>query len=540
MPLVGVAYWTLALYLLPFAHGLDLAAALIGVLAVAACARGAWTPAWKRFSWATLILVIGSLPYATTLLYHYVPFGMDGSMHTTAATLIARSGGLPGSHAPFAADVSFPPMNLGLPTVAGIAIRWGAEPAAAMLACHHLTFTLLILASYLLLRSWTGRMSSALLAVVTVWTARASQASLQWGGFPTVMSVAVGIFAARLLLQQIRSTHWRLSLATGAAIAAIPLMHGIGGGTWLYCVGPWIAVATLLQARGKLLTLRSLTLSGACAALFLALYRFAGPIDVQTRDMEWTQQWQQQAVPLGDNALLSAFDYIRKDAGSFVVLAGWTACGVLAIRRQWPAVLLLAAAWLALLIVVVNSHYWFLPASFLLYPERAIYWAGPLSAVGLALAVRIPTRSASEGNSHPSLALRVGMVFGLLCLAGYYQNQFYQKIVREDFVNADGWEALVWAKQHLRPEHDFVRTTYNSTGSFLPAIAQVGCNGAHHHHFIERQVHDAYGRRTVTHVLLDQALAPGAAMAVGTVVFRNRTITIVALDRFAGELVRSE
>lgn len=182
-PLVGVVYWTLALYLLPFAGGLDVAAASIDVLAIVAGVRlsrsGAWMPVWKSVAGSTLILVIGSLPYLTTLLYHYVPFGMDESMHTTAAVLIARSGGLPDSHAPFAPDLNFPPMNLGLPTVASIAIRWGGEPVAVMLACHHLTFTLLILATYLLLRSWIARTPAALLSVVSVWTARAGQASLE-------------------------------------------------------------------------------------------------------------------------------------------------------------------------------------------------------------------------------------------------------------------------------------------------------------------------------------------------------------------------
>src|ERR1019366_3751025 len=125
---------------------------------------------------------------------------MDGSMHMTAATLIARSHGLPESYAPFAPDVAFPPMNLGLSTVAAVAIRWGGDPAAVLLACHHLTFTLLIVATYLLLRRWIARPPEAVRGVVSVGTARASQASLEWGGFPTVLSVAIGVFAARLLL----------------------------------------------------------------------------------------------------------------------------------------------------------------------------------------------------------------------------------------------------------------------------------------------------------------------------------------------------
>src|SRR5207244_3900530 len=144
------------------------------------------------------------------------------------------------------------------------------------LACHHLTFTLLIVATHLLLRSWIARTPAALLAVVSVWTARSTQASLEWGGYPTVLSVAVGLFAACLLWQQMRSTSWRLSMATGASIAAIPLIHGVGAGTWLYCVGPWIVLAAFLQARDRKAMLRGLAASAMIAAAFLVVYRTAG------------------------------------------------------------------------------------------------------------------------------------------------------------------------------------------------------------------------------------------------------------------------
>lgn len=542
IPLVGVVYWSIALYVFPFAGGLDIAAGLIAVLVcMRSFARASglyrhkpeaqakecrqrldWFSFWPRLSWSTLLLIVGSLPFLTTLLFHYVPFGMDGSMHTTAAALIARSGGLPDSYAPYAADVPFPPMNIGLSALAGVAIRWGGEPAAVMLACHHLTFTLLILATYLLLRRWTTRTSAALIAVLSVWTARASEASLEWGGFPTVLSVAVGLFAARLLLQQSRATSRRLAIASGAAVAAIPLIHGVGAGTWLYCVGPWIVLAALIQARARLATLRALALSGVTAGLLLLAYRAAGPLEVQASDMTVTHDWQESSAPLGEHAWLSAFAFIRRDSGSVIVVAGWAALGILALRRQWLAVGLLGAAWVMLAAVVANSRWWVLPASFLLYPERAIYWAAPLSAAGIALAWHFAPAALKTHR----LAL-AALSIALLGVAGYFQNQFYQKIVREDFVNADGWEALTWAHANLRPERDFVQTAYGSTGSFLPAVAQVGCTGSHHHHFIGRQVMLSQGRRTVTHVLLDHARSPAAEMPIGAIVFHNQTITIV-------------
>jgi len=522
-PLLGIVYWTVSLYLLPFAHGLDVAIALSIVLVLA----GTWIeglPSRHESSWTTLTLLLGSLPYASTLLFHYVPFGMDGSMHTTAATLIARAGGLPTTHAPFADDVPFPPMNLGLPTVAAVAIRLGADPASAMLACHHLTFTSLILASYVLLTCWTDRATSALLSVATVWMARASQASLEWGGFPTVLSIAVGLLAGRLLFKHADGANWRLSLATGAAVMSIPLVHGIGGGTWLYCVAPWITAATMMRSRAKAATVRGLFLTVVVAAVILMMYRSAGLMDVTSHDLNWTHDWQRRAAPLSDPIVLGAFEYVRKDAGSMLVVAGWIACGMLAVQRQWLSAMLVSGAWLTLAIVVANSQWWVLPASFLLYPERTIYWVGPLSAVGLALAWRaVPT------FVNPPKVVGISLAIGMLILAGYCHNQYYQRIVRSDFINEDRWEALAWAKQNLRPGRDFVHAPYGSTGAFLPGLAHVGCTGAHHHHFVARAVEASMSRRKATHMLVDRSHAPDQDIPRGRIVFSKGSILIVAV-----------
>ena len=528
-PLLGIIYWTLALYLLPFCGGLDVAAIVILLLGAFHLIHGrrkhGRTPVGRRFSSSALILALGSLPYATTVLFHYVPFGMDASMHTTAAALIARIGGLPTNYAPIAPEVTFPAINLGLSTVAAVAIRWGSEPAAAMLACQHLTFTSLILATYLLLRWWISRPSAAVLSVASVWLARASQASLGWGGFPTVMSVAIGVLAVRLLLQHSRRTSPRQSLTTGAAIAAIPLIHGVGGGTWIYCAGIWTVLATIADARSRFETLRGLALAGLCAGVFLVIYRMSGSLDVQQREMDLTRAFVQVNAPResGWRAWLSAMAYVRKDSGTLIVLAGWLACGVLALIQQWRSSLLLTAAWLALATVVANARWYSLPGSFLLYPDRAIYWSAPLSAVALSLCWR---------NLSPMLQLtsrpKIAALF-LLLASGYFHNQFYQKIVREEFMDRDAYEALVWARDHLQPDKHFVNAPYNTPGSFLPAVAQIGCTGSHNHHFLVQQIHEAHVRRTCTHCFLCNETQNEASALGGKIVFHNGRITIVEL-----------
>lgn len=527
IPLLGIVYWTIALYVLPFAGGLDLAAGLATVLALAALIHGwrvgLWSPIRRHLSWATLLLALGSLAYTSTLIVHYVPFGMDASMHATNAVLIARSGGLPTDYAPFMPDIPFPAVNLGLPAVASLAIRWGGDPSAVILATHHLTFTTLILSTYLLLRWWTRPTTAALLAVVSVWMARSSQGTLAWGGFPTVMSVAIGVFAARLLLQQCRTVNWRSALAAGAAIASLPLIHGVGGGTWIYCAGGWISLATLSLARNRRLTLRGLAFTGVVAAALLGVYRLSGKLELQPHERDRIPMFVQLNAPPESNwpVWLTSIRYVSQNSENLLVWPGWLACVVLALRRQWTAFLLLTAAWLTLITVVANSRWLVLPGSFLLYPERVLYWAAPLCAVGAALVIG----RAVWHNAAVKRGLVAGAL-GILLLAGYYQNKLYQKLVREDFVNQDGWEALIWAKEHLRPESDFVETEYNSLGAFLPAFAQVACTGAHHHLFYTKQRNEAHARRPVTHVFVDQRKPPRRTVT-GEVVFRNPTITVV-------------
>ncbi len=358
--------------------------------------------------------------------------------------------------------------------------------------------------------------------------ARSSQNTLAWGGFPTVMSVAIGLLAARLLLQQSRNVNWRGSLATGGSIAAIPLIHGVGGGTWIYCVGVWISLASLAISRRRIMTLRGLAYAALVAGLMLSVYRLAGTLELQPQDMETTRFCAQEHAPVEGRwpVWFTSIAYVSKNAENLLVWPGWAACALLALRRKWSALLLIGGAWLTLITVVANSRWYVLPGSFLLFPERVLYWAAPLCAVGLAIALR--------GIAFERPVLKRCAVASCVCVfvfAGYYHNKLYQRFVRAEFVSQEGWDALVWAKKNLDPHNDFVRAPYGSTGSFLPAVAQIGCTGAHHHHFVGPRALDAQQRRHLNYQLIDRALAPTAELPSGNIVFRNSAVTIVKTAR---------
>src|ERR1043165_1168662 len=90
-PFLGVIFWAIATYCFPFTGGLDWAGALVIALFTLAAIQLYWrgqSNLFPRIRLSTVILARGGLPFATTLLCHYVPSGMDASMHTTAAVLI--------------------------------------------------------------------------------------------------------------------------------------------------------------------------------------------------------------------------------------------------------------------------------------------------------------------------------------------------------------------------------------------------------------------------------------------------------------------
>jgi len=328
-------------------------------------------------------------------------------------------------------------------------------------------------------------------------------------------------------MQQSRQGGWRIALATGAAVAAIPLVHGVGAGTWIYCVAPWATIAMLVQSRTRMGSIARLAASGLVALVILVTYRLHAGDPVRPVDLDWARNWQQQSAQLEDgwHGWTSAPVFIWKNSGTLLLygaLAGW---GFLLVRRAWLAVTLLTLFGPRLVSVIANAHWWILPGSMLLYPERVLYWVAPGCALAVALAWRVLKPAL------PVLAPRfvTALACALLFLSAYYHVRYYQALVRKDAIHGDGWAALQWARRHLRPEHDLVSAPYNSAGSYLPGVAQVASTGAHFHFLSSAGLATEFSVRPVTHVLLDAGV-PSPLPPDGAVVYQNQTITILEIS----------
>jgi hypothetical protein len=451
--------------------------------------------------------------------------GNDATMLGTAVRVIAHNHGLPKTYAPILPELHFPAVNLGLPTPGAAAVMLGAEVPSTVLALAQMSYSAWILATYLVLRLVVPRPSAAILAVVQAWDARWAQNTISWGGFSTVASMAVGVFAIRLIWDYSREFSPRRAVAIGLTVAAMPMVHGISAAVWLYVVAPVLSIAVLWKSSNRKATVKQFAVAGVSGGTFILAYLAIGQVRMTPAAKAWTLNHILEDCPKpaeGVKFLQNSFNYLALYGNNLFIWIGLAAGVFLLIRRRWlPAVgILFSLAMLTL--IMANGRWQFLPGTTLLYPNRAVYWIGPITAIAAAFAWRewsalIPTRG----------TLNTGLAIGIVLLgltAVQHVNQ-YQKLASSPVVQLEGWQALKWAGANLSGA--FVHATPHNVGSQLPVCAGVPTDAWHIHHIAMEEWEAIQRRMPFTHRLIVKGLDVWDMK--GRIVFENSSVVIVEL-----------
>lgn len=530
--LLGLVYWSVALYALPFDGGLVLAGviAAVGFVAVLVRNRPRLSRPHPQRLWAAAILTLGCGAYGTLLLRNYVPLGVDAGMVGALSRTIAFHWGLPTNFAPWLPDLYFPAVNLGLSTVGGVAMGLGCEPGSAVLGVAVLAYAVWILGTYPALRLFARPTTAAVLAVAQAWDARWAQNTIGWGGFPTVAGLGLGIFAARLMWDAGRRCNVRSAVALGLSVGALPLVHGICAAVWVYTVAPVLGVVLLVRSPRPRLTAATLFGGAAVSVAVLACYLLVGQVHMSPSEVDWSRGHLLADAPTTGTlpvVVRACLDYMKRYAGHDMMWLGVASAVVLLLlgkRRQVAAV----SACVALLVVVLaNAHWWVLPFSMMLYPDRAVYWAAPFAAVVIAMAVTTFRRRFPR-LLPGSLMVAMGVVLLGLCSAQNV-NQ-YQKSLWNPPVGRDGWEALQWANANLRAPGTFVEAKYGSVGSLLPVCADLPTNAWQVNHCAMEEAKEVIAKQRPTHRMHVRGADPDP-VPTSRVVFQNETVTIVQLRK---------
>lgn len=424
---------------------------------------------WSRAHRAALAAVL-ALAALRLAFYPLVPVapGADMSMHSYTTRLILDAGGLPSGYRPLLPVDSFGASAPGLPTLAAILSALSGVPAyrgALLAAC--LSLVLVSLSVYAFVRSRVGAPAAVLAMLLATLAARDPQAHFEWGGNPTVLSLALATYGL-VQLERVGGPIWTgavvaAALAFSAAVVTHPVIPFV-----LVFVLPVVLLYRLWTSASnarRRLVVRWAALGGA-ALLILMPYAARWHVSLSAAELAWIRRWQTLPPHIPPGPVwaypVTWIWYVGMRLG--VIYAGWVALALLA--RRWVSAGTIREELLAggtTLLIVVNALVWILPQSYALYPDRVALLLVPWSArlVGLTL----------QGCfEHGSRAVRAALIPAAVVSALVGTAVWFAPAIASVPVADDDLAAIRWLDAET-PKDAVIENNYGDAGIWIPALA---------------------------------------------------------------------
>ncbi len=448
--------------------------------------------------WMCGVGLILSLLFGQLAVSLIAPSGGDMATHSYIARLILEKNTYPDSYEPLIPIRHFGSYSSGMPLVIAVVSRTLNIPIyTGALLVTIATYVWFGLSLYYFLQHFFPRPISAGTALFATLCSPAVLYYLPWGGNPTVLSLGFLVQAITLSLELLSahktSLSVRAAILPGLVFFASFATHHIPFIASLYALIP-ILIGYALQSTGKRFFFRfTLTLAGTLALLSIPFF-----LDVKypsPATLELIRDWQRGDHGHVWRGTLSTIIptlplYLMDRLGSLTMAAATGALLVtLFIRRKIPTwfVWTLGMG----IFGIINSRYWLLPLSPLLYPERiSTILIIPFSwsiALGITESIQVLKRLKPNG---------IGIVLGSIGISVIiwgsipaFRHNFSETIARsqaETSVTGDDLRAILWIAANT-PAHAIIANNYGDAGIWIPAIAyrKVTYNDANPYDFDE-------------------------------------------------------
>jgi hypothetical protein len=235
--LLAVAVWLVVPWFVPATPGglvpLALTTAGVSAAVLLICWRRARRMLagleWRSEHWLALaaLLLLAVVRFAPLAWFEVAP-GADMSMHGYTTRLIAEAGGVPSGYRPLLPLGEFGASAPGLPVLAAIVSTLAAWPAhRGVFFADCLSQFLVGMAFYAFVRQRSSARASVVALLLATMAARDPQAHFEWGGAPTVLSLALAVFGI-LQIERAHERAWRSSIVPAAlALAAAVVAHTV-------------------------------------------------------------------------------------------------------------------------------------------------------------------------------------------------------------------------------------------------------------------------------------------------------------------------
>ncbi|MEP5764041.1 MAG: DUF6541 family protein [Halieaceae bacterium] len=431
-----------------------------------------------------VVIVLALLRFRAMWLVE-VPAGADMSMHSYIAALIQNAQGIPESYYPLLPLEEFSVFPVGFHSlVALVASIQGLEIHRAGLIVSCFSYGLMLLACYALLRRVSGPVVAGMVAITFNYLTDDPASFAQWGGNPTVLASALFVVLV-LLLMGIPQQRLRAALPAGAILAGIMATHTIVLVQAFYLLLLSLPFYFYWSSDWRRSLSPALVL-GAIACVCMLPYLLSIDVHVVTPQVtDWIRGWVRESPHSwqGDitNFLWTIPHYAADRLGwKYLLLTGifcvpiglaWTQ------STKRPAVIFAGMLLVAGMLLILNSQYWVLPLSYLIYPERVML----LLIVPLSMLLAMGLESALSRISKPRQATAVGLVLLITVVVPAVRNNekdFVAKQAEYSSVTANDKKAIAWIA-HNTPADAVIDNNYGDAGLWIPAIAGRAVTNAH-------------------------------------------------------------
>jgi hypothetical protein len=503
VPVLSIAFWicitwVLSITHIPFTVGFTV---LMGgsVVASVVAFRKDRIPAdlYTRVGFHHLALLLAVLLYMFPFIPMTIPPGNDISMHGYISRLIVNSNGLPATYDPILPGSPFGSYSAGYQALTALSAALSEQLLREAINLVSIAvYPLCLLCLVFLYRQFFSAGTAIYVAIITFSINSSLQNTIGWGGNPTILAFGFCLFVAGAALLAIRHSDRFLFLAMAFPLAAVPLVHAIPAITFFYLAIPSFALLLLLF-RDKMRWLMIHTvLLGLLTGLLLLPFALGFHNQTSPELTEMIRQWQQNMMrhnftgSLAKNLLVVLGEIKYRGGDPLEVLFYISVAGLLAFRK-FRELLFLGGFLAPIYLLILNSNYWVLPLSELLYPERIQFFM--IVCMGIAPGLLIDEMSQKNLSVKiRSLIIPVASViivaFACVGISAYW-NGFTLSVIRNNKIRCTPpvMDAYTWIEQHTEPDA-IIKCTYADAGIWIPTFSNRATIGAHIHfiHEVEK------------------------------------------------------
>ncbi len=460
--------------------------------------------------------IIVLLLYTPIMRNQIVAAGADMSMHTYIAKLIYEKNGFPLSYKPILPINHFGVYNTGFQSISALISLIGNSPVyRSTLLMTGFTYFFFSICLYVFLRRFYNKWISLVTSLTISFAGYQPMGYIGWGGNSTILSlsfVILGLSLIYLFKEESISSMFIISLVLCSAFltnsAYLLIFSYIYIGIFLF---------NLIKSKLRKSFIIKHVLIVIISLLILSPFILNLRFDIISKsERDWVTELNQNHITAWHgnlkNSIVTIPMNVRKYDGKFISFLAFIGFFCMLFTNKQEALKYLIVTGI-LFVLILNSHYYILPFSYILFSYRIATMALIPFAIFIGGLITFISRTAVINLKKKEITKRIlgvcALVFLFLVFTGFIQNSIsrYSFFIRSSQINSmvtpNDIEAYKWIEENTKTT-DLFLNNYGDGGAWIPAIAFRPITNPHNAHPYFDEFREGIKKLTLKYVYIGE------------------------------------